>query len=401
MPRPLRLLKVDSAHPHEFLAERQRTEAARLRGLSYEDYYRWVTDLRIGLSDYLTHPMNEAGWTAREFNAKDPVLLSRLSKDGHIEGISAAARARFRLRHLLSLSLADTIALRWCRGYELKRRYWLIERYIETFKPDVLFIREPCNIDGEFFHRFRDRCLVVSFIGCSTDHPQHWNPHRNDVIFTLTDEYLNFFKAQGIETHRFEYGVDARVYEELKGCPKEFGCTFVGYLGQPHQSRKTEFLETVAGQADFQWWGVKGPAIHKYPALERTWRGETAGIDMLKIYRQSKVVLNDYADFHLGAGVNMRTTEVLNVGTCLLTRQAPNLAFLGDLQAIATFKDTEDCVTKIRHLLAHEEERERIAAKGLQVALERFNYRDVASHLMDVISEAHERKRPRLKSWRG
>ncbi len=401
MHRPLKVLKIDSAHPQEYLVERQRAEAARLRGLSYEDYYRWITGLRVGLSDYVTHPMNEAGWTAREFNAKDPVLLRRLSNEGHIEGIGVAARARFRLRHLLSLSLADSIALRWCRGYELQRRYWLIERYIETFRPDVIFIREPCNIDGRFFDRFRDRCLLLSFIGCNTDHPQHWNPHRNDMIFTLTDEYINFFKAQGIETHRFEYGVDARVYEELKSYPKRFGCTFVGYLGQPHQNRKTEFLETVAGQVDFQWWGVKGPAIQKYPTLERTWRGETAGIEMLKIYRQSKVVLNDYADFHLGAGVNMRTTEVLNVGTCLLTRQAANLAFLEDLQAITTFKGSQDCVAKIRHLLAHEEERERVAAKGLQVALEKFNYRDIANRVMDVISEAYERKRPRLKPWRS
>jgi hypothetical protein len=397
---PLRFLKVDSAHPHEYLVRKQKADESRLRALGYEEYYRWVMGLRLGLSDYLTLPLNEVGWTAREFSAKDPILLSLLAKEGHINGVGAAARARLKLKHFLSLSLSDTIALRWCRGYELQRRYWLITRYIETFQPDVLFIREPCNIDGEFFDQFRDRCLLVSFIGCNTNHPQHWNAHRNDVIFTLTDEYINFYKAQGIETHRFEYGVDARIHEELKGWPKKYGCTFVGYLGQSHQSRKTEFLESLARRADFRWWGVKGADLHKYPALERTWQGEAAGIDMLRIYRQSKIVLNDYADFHLGAGVNMRSTEVLGVGTCLLARSSPNLARLEELQAVATFKDVDDCVAKIQQLLSDDGAREKIAAKGLEVALRDFNYRDIVRRMMEVIAEAHQRKRPRLRGWR-
>lgn len=399
MSRPLRLLKVDSAHPQEYLAAKQRGEAARIGKLDYEGYYRWLMGLRLGLSDYLTRPMNEAGWIAREFSAKDPILLSRLEKEGHIDGVGAVARARFKLKHFLSLSLSDTIALRWCRGYELQRRYWLITRYIETFQPDILFIREPCNIDGEFFDQFHDRCLLVSFIGCNTNHPQHWNAHRNDVIFTLTDEYINFFRAQGIETQRFEYGVDARVHEELKGRPKEYGCTFVGYLGQPHQSRKTEFLESVAGRVDFRWWGVKGGDLHKYPALERTWQGEAAGIDMLRIYRQSKIVLNDYADFHLGAGVNMRSTEVLGVGTCLLTRSSPNLARLEEQQAVATFRDADDCVAKIQRLLSDDETREKIAAKGLEAALRDFNYRKIALRVMEVTAEAYDRKKVQLNPW--
>jgi spore maturation protein CgeB len=68
--------------------------------------------------------------------------------------------------------------------------------------------------------------------------------------------------------------------------------------------------------------------------------------------------------------------------------------------ALATFSNAEDCVAKIRQLLSDDETREKIAANGLEVALRDFNYRDIAHRVMEVVAEAHERKRPGLRGWR-
>jgi spore maturation protein CgeB len=144
---------------------------------------------------------------------------------------------------------------------------------------------------------------------------------------------------------------------------------------------------------------VKGSDISQFPSLERTWQGEKAGLEMLEIYRQSKIVLNDYVDMAGGTNVNIRTKEVLGVGSLLLTRQADNIRELEQEGALATFRDADECVVKIRCLLENDEEREKIAARGLHVALERFNYRDIAKRVMEVISEAHEKKCGRLKPW--
>jgi hypothetical protein len=383
--KPLRLLKFDSCHPLSYLDKRQRAEAVALREFSYEQYYQWLMGLRVGLSDYLTHPMNEAGWDAREFIAQDGLLLRLLSEQGRPwngKGVNLSAPA---LRHLGNLTLRGLVSGDWQRTWPMARKQWIIEKYIEHFRPDVLFIREPCHMDGKFWDRFRGKCVIASFIACNTNHAVHWDPHRSDIIFTLTPEYADFFRVQGIETHLLAYGVDERISREVENLPKQHDCTFVGYLGQSTQSRKTELMNAVAADVDFKWWGVRGPELAKYPALERAWQGETAGLDMLRIYRQSRIVLNDYVDMAAGTNVNIRTKEVMSVGSMLLTRRAVNIEGLEREGALVTFGNAEECIAKIRHYLVDESAREAIGATGLRVALRDFNYRDIAANLMRVL----------------
>jgi hypothetical protein len=385
MPPPLRLLKIDSAHPLSYLDARQRAERTSLEGMSYDEYYAWLMGLRLGLSDYLTAPMNEAGWVAREFIPQDGWLRRKSSESGQVSSQTVFQHFQsmpryagdLRLRQLFSGKLSS----RW-RDYQ---KHDFVRRYIESFRPNIIFIREPSHMDGRFFAQFRDRCIIAAFIGCNTNHPINWNPFRSDIIFTLTDEYHVFFRVQGIPTERFVYGVDERVAREVENLPKVHDSTFVGYLGTPHQRAKTELLDAVAGAAAFKWWGVKGPELASYPNLERSWQGETAGIDMYRIYRQSKIVLNDYVEMNNGKNVNMRSKEVMNVGSMLLTRRAANVQGLEREGALATFGDAEECVAKIRHYLTHEAEREAIATAGLRVALRDFNYRDIAANLMRVL----------------
>jgi len=382
--KPLRVLKFDSAHPFSYLAKKQVEEAATLRNCTFAEYYDWLMKLRVGLSDYITHQLIKAGWEAQECLPSDTLLLQKAANARAKSRLPRLHEAKPLLRHVAGLTLRDVASGRWQRGWSQERQRWLLEQYIESFRPDVIFVREPCHLDGRFWDRYCGKCVIASFIACSTKYVHNWDSRRSDIIFTLTPEYRNFFAVQGIETHILEYGVDERVAHEVAGLPKIHDCTFVGYLGQSFQSRKTEFMNAVAGKVGFKWWGVRGPELDKYPALQRTWQGETAGIDMLRIYKQSRVVLNDYVDMAAGTNVNMRTKEVMGVGSMLLTRCAANIEGLEREGALATFGNTEECVAKIKHYLCHEAEREAIAAKGLLVALRDFNYRDICTKLMQV-----------------
>lgn len=380
-----RLLKIDSAHPLSHLTAKQTQVATQLKCLDYEGYYRWLIAQRFGLSDHLTYFLNCAGWHAREYLPGDRVLARKLVRSREVASKGISDEITLLLKHAASMSLKDFLLLNWLRGWKKKHLEYRIEKYIETFRPDVLFIREPCHLDGRFFDRFRNRCVIAGFIACNTNHPVNWDPHRHDLLFTLTSEYAEFFKIQGIETHILDYGVDERIVREVEDLPKIHDCTFVGYLGTATQSRKTQLMDSVARSIDFKWWGVKGPELPRFPALERSWQGETAGIDMLRIYKQSRIVLNDYVDMAAGVNVNMRTKEVMNVGSMLLTRRAANIEALESEGALVTFGDAEECLAKIRHYLEHKKEREAIAAKGLQVALRDFNYRDISAKLMQVL----------------
>jgi spore maturation protein CgeB len=112
--------------------------------------------------------------------------------------------------------------------------------------------------------------------------------------------------------------------------------------------------------------------------LVRRWQGEASGIDMLKIYAQYKIVLNDYPDFMQGHSNNLRNMEVFMSGSMLLTRAAANLETVEREGGLVTFDSAASCIAKARHYLAADAEREVIARKGQQLARERFNYRDIA-----------------------
>jgi hypothetical protein len=393
MVRPIRLLKVDSCHPLSYLSHEQVRCREKLEGLSYDEYYRWLMGRRFGLSDFLTHYMNEAGWEARELIGNDDLLLRKLIESGQLPDSGLASRLRAFKQLIASTPLRDMVRPGFRRRFDRRVREELLDGYIRAYRPDVVFVREPCHIDGKFFSRFRNKCVLASFIGCNTNHPVNWDPFRNDIIFALTDEYFDFFRVQGIRTEHFSYGVDERIAREVGNLPKVYDCSFVGNLGQPHQRAKSQLLERVAQTFEFKWWGGRGAEMPNFPALQKAWQGETAGIDMYKIYRQSKIVLNDFVEMNAGQNVNMRSKEVFSVGTFLLTRRALNTTSLEEQQAIATFRNTDECLAKIRHYLQHEQERETIATQGLAVGLRDFNYRDISRRVMEALEKVVESKR--------
>jgi len=389
----LKLLKFDSVHPPSYLLEKQSRTAEEIRRMDYQEYYRWLMGLRNNTSDSFTHYMNEAGWEAREFVACDDLLLDKLNQYGEAR-FSLADKLRTLASHIASLPLSSAARLRWRGDWARKIKYSRICKYIETFRPDVLFLREPSHIDGRFFDQFRDKCLIVSLIACNTSYVWNWNTHRNDVIFTATAVYRDFFRAQNIRSEVIPFGVDERVVREIGDCPKAYDCTFVGNLGVGHQRGKTEFFNALAQRVDFKWWGPWTDGLKAYPALVKTRQGTASGLDMLRVYKQSRIVINEYPDFMKGEANNMRNAEVFTAGSFLLTRDAPSLADLVEAGSLSTYTNLDDCIAKIRFYLANETDRERIARQGLETALQRFNFRDIVGQMMRSIEDAILKKRP-------
>jgi spore maturation protein CgeB len=94
------------------------------------------------------------------------------------------------------------------------------------------------------------------------------------------------------------------------------------------------------------------------------------GLEMYKLFRNSSIVLN----MHIGvagefAG-NMRMFEVTGMGSCLLTDKKKNLGELFDVDnEIVAYDNTEDCISKAKWLMGHENERKQIAEAGHQRTL--------------------------------
>ena len=118
--------------------------------------------------------------------------------------------------------------------------------------------------------------------------------------------------------------------------------------------------------------------IHKKPPVY--------GTDMFNLFLDSKIVLN----FHIGmagdyAG-NMRMFEVTGVGSCLLTDNKKNMRDLFDTDGeVVVYESEEECVSKIKWLLDHEDERKKIALSGQQKTLKHHTVENRCKTIIDII----------------
>jgi hypothetical protein len=392
--KKLRVLKFDAFYPVGYLTNKKNENKDLIENQNYHSYYNWLISLRSYLSDYFSYHMNENGWECREVFAHDSLLLKKLVEDGEIKKVSGVYYIFFIFRFIFNLKLKQILNFpNWKNvfliSFQKEKKEWLLEQYINTYNPDILFIREPSIIDGLFWNRFKGKKFIVSLIGCNTSHAINWYPHRNDMIISLTPSYQQFFKLQNIPSICFEYGIEERIFDELPLKGKNYDITFVGLLGSADQVEKSKLLNEVAAIYNFKWWGPKGAEIDEYPALIACWQGQTSGIDMFSIYHQSKIVINDYVGVAEGLNVNMRTKEVLQVGSFLLTRSATNILHLENEKVLAIFEDTPECIRKIGYYLINDKEREDIAANGRKYAIQNFSYSIIIKNLMAKIEQEY------------
>jgi hypothetical protein len=347
----LKVLYIDAVYPYEWLEKRQAEQD--IASMEFPQYREWLLGQRIYLSDYISANLRANGFVCEELIVNDPVFMLKLER--HLKN---KKRTRLKNKHTAKsiikkmAHLSPVKLFRALRPDHYQKLEFIIQKAWEVYQPDIIFVREPTGINTYFWNRFRHRSLVAGLIGCNTSHPYYWLSHNYDVLFSITEEYLNFFKAQGLPSYFFSYGLDERVYNELSCISgKKYDVVFTGSLGNGVQSKKTHLLEKIASQCSFHWWGPDNVLQSDFPALFQAYQGKTSGIEMLKIYRQSKIVLNDYVNTANGSAVNLRLYEVLNVGSFLLTRNAENLQTIFPKDILVTYESEEDCLQKIIYYL--------------------------------------------------
>lgn len=146
---------------------------------------------------------------------------------------------------------------------------------------------------------------------------------------------------------------------------RRYACdiAFVGTLVPHHlYSRRVKALEALR-DFDIGIWSV-----HDVPASLRPFvRGKALGEEMLKILSASKLCFNTHGDFVYYGG-NLRLFEVAGAGIAQVAEELPGTrAWFPDVDGgatILTYRDMADLRDKIAHTLAHDAEREAMAARA-------------------------------------
>ena len=196
-----------------------------------------------------------------------------------------------------------------------------------------------------------------------------------DVVFCTQLDSIRSLRRSGIgRVEWLPFAFDTTMHND-PGAAKKFDVGFVGNLDlPPTRAERVEIL---------------GRLENKYRL--NNYRQPAFGDDMLRVYNQSRIVLNIPA---LG-GLNMRTFEALASGALLLTKRVGNGqdSLFKEGRHLVTYRDHDDLTDKVNYYLRHERERQEMAAAGMREVLERHTYAHRAARVLEVMAQA-----PRMRS---
>lgn len=341
-------------------------KAIPLRNGSYRDELLKVLDKQFGTSSFYSMHLRQQGWDAIDIIANHRALQDR-----------------------------------WFTENDWDTRYHSqLSQQIEAFNPDVVFLQ-----DLSIGYDSGDRVVAAQ---CSCPWPGDEAIKRCDVICTSFPHYVDRIQKLGVKAYYVPLAFEPSVLdkEELEvwshGCSKEviagrsierqreIDVAFVGGVGTPsHWSAGMKLLEKVAEEIPTAcFYGYGYDLLPSSSPIRKKYKGPAWGRDMYQVLQRSKIVINRHGEVAQGYANNMRLYEATGCSAMLLTEDAPNLNALFPSGTVVPYFNPSDAVAKIRHYLAHDDEREAIAKAGQAHTLENHTYEKRMKHVSDIL-KAH------------
>lgn len=245
---------------------------------------------------------------------------------------------------------------------------------IEMFRPDVVYILDPCAFDSKFIRQVPTRPqLVTGWRGFPIPPGTDWS--EMDVIFTSFDAIAAAapgFGARSVLRHYPGFPEDAPAPEarDIAAEAAAYDCDviFSGSVTGHHRNR-INLLHAVWRASK----GEGGPPFRFHlhmpdvsalpPEMQGANRGSLWGNAMLRALGRARIALNIDIDAFAAQPPNMRLIEATGAGAFLLTSDHPYLPrFFTPGREIETFRDEPELIVKIRRYLADESGRHAVAA---------------------------------------
>jgi hypothetical protein len=343
----MRFLILDTCYPAYLRAHYERRP--ELERQPYAIQWRALMDTFFGTADSYSHALGELGHEAHEVVINSVQMQDAWSRE---RGLSTA-------------------------GPFVLRRERILAAQAREFEPDVVYVQNLHAVSRRLLDRLRQRgAAIVGQI--ASEAPSDRKLRAFDLILTSFPHFVERFRALGIRSEYLRIGFDPRVLDRLErdGAVRErHGAVFVGALNRTQHRSGNALLERAARRAPIDFWGYGGLSRTPGSAIRTRYHGEAWGIDMFRVLYESRVALNRHIGVAERYANNMRLYEATGVGTLLLTDEKENL---GELfvpgSEVVTYANEEELVERVRHLLAHDDERRTIAAAGQARTLRDHTY---------------------------
>jgi hypothetical protein len=350
----MRILIIDTCYP-AFLRSHYRS-APSLAQSSYLEQWRALMDTFFGTADAYSHNLAALGHEAHEVVANCDTLQRAWAREN---GLPSAARP-------------EEIVLAQMR----------------QFRPNVVYVQNLAFPSDRFLADVRaSGAFLVGQI--ASEAPGSARLHRFDLLLTSFPHFVDRFRGLGIDADYFRIGFDVRVLDRLAAEPiaaTTGGAVFVGALNRTQHRAANAVLARAAKRAPIDFWGYGVRTWPPWSPIRRSYHGEAWGLEMYQILRGARIALNRHIAVSAGNANNMRLYEATGVGTMLLTDARDNLAELFEPgREVVTYADEDDLVERIRHYLAHDDERRAIARAGQERTLREHTYAVRMGELVSIL----------------
>jgi spore maturation protein CgeB len=275
---------------------------------------------------------------------------------------------------------------------------------------------------------------VMGWVGSHLPAARSWR--GVDLVLACSATSVDALRARGVRAELLRHAFDPGVRERL-GPPREkLDVVFVGQFDPdaPTHAPRERLIERLIGEVGIavfspsgapspseRWrrrgralaWdalqlgrrlGVTAAALGGFPLLGRaaSWparprvtlpaaiaraiRPPRFGLEMYRTLRDARIALDVQGDPEARDSSNMRLFEATGVGACLLTDRTVRLGEMFEPEReVATYASADECVEKIRRLLAHDAERESIARAGEARTLRDHTFARRAARLDELL----------------
>lgn len=326
----------------------------------------------------------------------------------------------------------------------------LLFEQIKSFQPEILWIENLTYLDADWFAKVRSQIHTVKLIiayHCAPYTNKYLDKLRNaDFVITCTPGLKDTMEKEGMRAYLVYHGFDNQLLSRLdKGKnTSPVVLTFSGSLitGDTFHNERIKLIERLIDEkiditlfvtlekslrirakqaiyflSEFLKKTGLGKITQKYSLFEygrilvkhysqrliKLNHPPQYGMSMYNLLSRSKVVLNIHTGVAGNYAGNMRMFEVTGTGGCLLTDNKINMNDLFNVGTeVLVYNDTDDCIKKVKWLLEHEEERERIAKAGQKKTLGVHTVENRCRTIVDIInSELSLREGERVSRRRG
>jgi glycosyltransferase involved in cell wall biosynthesis/SAM-dependent methyltransferase/predicted O-methyltransferase YrrM len=280
--------------------------------------------------------------------------------------------------------------------------YEIVQRQIEAFKPDVLYLSDPIGFDDRFLARLDHRpALVMGWRAASI--PNHTSWRGFDLMLSslpgIRDAAL---KLGARSAEHFFPGYPEWINEVIADVHPRYDVVFSGQWSEvihKNRNRYLQYLAQTAGNEFSLALYLSGQVQNLPPEVGAFNQGARYGVAMHRALRTGRMVIDargklethqtvakgfiDLAGRHTA---NMRIFEATGAGVFLLAEQHDNLKeYFVPGEEIETFTDTKDLGDKIRYYCEHDDERQAIAERGQARCLRDYTMQKRATALDGII----------------